>query len=438
MVGLPVLEGDHLIPGAGQVRIARWWSAILSFLTVALTFVVGFRIRGTESGLLASLIVAASTLAVREAHFGKADSAAAFAGVVFLLACTDSVVRGTLRPVLVGAAIGYAVSNKASIGLLLPTAYLFLRSYDDSSWRLRWRPLLTGAAVSAFTVLMLNPHWLTNTAEAFSVARATVGKVTYNSWLAGSDEALPPLQYHFGISLRYGCGAALTWAAIPALLYGLYRGPATRLVALYLLGPLAVFLSSPMVIARFMLPLVPGLALLVAVAVVDAVRLLPVRARVVALVFAAVTFSAEPLARSAAIVQLLGTRDTRLLASDWFEANVPREAVVVSWGTPPRVHADWGGIPRGGRPTHRNLSPEKWETENVRYVVWHSYPLAYSSLPPPPELEAMVPVAVFDPWTGPGDRPVLEPMDAFYLPLARLDGLERPGPRIAIYRVEPH
>ena len=47
----------------------------------------------------------------------------------------------------------------------------------------------TGAAVSAFTLLALNPHWLTNTAQAITIAKTAVGNVTENSWLVGSDEA---------------------------------------------------------------------------------------------------------------------------------------------------------------------------------------------------------------------------------------------------------
>ena len=439
-VGLPLPSGDHLIPGTPRIRIARWWSALLSVLTVALTFALARRVQGdggTEAALLASLIVATSTLAVREAHFGKADSATAFAGMVFLLAAADSVLRAGPRAVLVGAALGYAVSNKASVGLLVPAAYVFLRSSGDGPWRISWRPIWIGAAVSALTVLALNLHWLFQTSDSVFIARTAVGNVSDNAWLAGSAEALPPLQYHSQISLRYGSGLLMAWAAVPALAYGLYRGPATRVVALYILGPLLVFLSSPMVIARFMLPFVPALAVLVAVTLADAVRRLPIRGRAVTLVLLGVALTAEPLARSIAIVDLLGERDTRLLASDWVEANVPPDATLVSWGTPDLVHADWGSVPPGKRPVHRNLDPARWEAEGVSHVVWHSYPLAYSSVPPPRVLQDREPTAVFEPWEGPIDGPVLEPMDAFYLPLGRLDGFARPGPRIAVYELSP-
>lgn len=435
--GLPTPSGPNLIPGSDRVRVARWWSAILSVLTVALAFVLARRVVSTEASLLATLIVATSTLAVREAHFGKADSATAFAGLVFLLAATDSVLRPRPRAVLVAIALGYAVSNKASVGLLVPAAYVFLRGYGDGPWRIPWRELWIGAAVSAATVLVLNPHWLLQTKDAIFVAQTAVGNVSDNAWLAGADEALPPLQYHSQISLRYGAGLLVAWAAAPALLYGLYRGPATRVVALYILGPMMVFLSSPMVIARFILPFIPPLAVLIAIAAADATRRLSERTRAIVLAILALTFVAEPLLRSIAIVDLLQERDTRLLASDWLEANVPPDAVVVSWGTPDPVHADWGGVPPGKRAVRRNLEPELWGPEGVSHVVWHTYPLAYSSVPPPAALRDMTPAAVFEPFDGPTDEPVLEPMDAFYLPLGRLDGVARPGPRIAIYRLAP-
>ncbi len=44
--------------------------------------------------------------------------------------------------------------------------------------------------------------------------------------------------------------------------------------------------------------------------------------------------------------------------------------------------------------------------------------------------------ALFDPFS-PGSLPIYDPLDAFFVPLAGFDGVDRHGPRIAIYRLNP-
>jgi hypothetical protein len=48
----------------------------------------------------------------------------------------------------------------------------------------------------------------------------------------------------------------------------------------------------------------------------------------------------------------------------------------------------------------------------------------------PPTAQSL---AVFDPFDGPLDRPVFEPLLPFYLPLAHFAGIARPGPRIEVF-----
>jgi hypothetical protein len=79
----------------------------------------------------------------------------------------------------------------------------------------------------------------------------------------------------------------------------------------------------------------------------------------------------------------------------------------------------------------RGLAPAHW-SDAADFAVRYHYPLAWASEEIPPEAGLGAPIAVFDPF-APGADPVVEPLDAFYLPLARFAGVERPGPRIEIY-----
>jgi hypothetical protein len=45
-------------------------------------------------------------------------------------------------------------------------------------------------------------------------------------------------------------------------------------------------------------------------------------------------------------------------------------------------------------------------------------------------------VALFDPFDR-GARPVYDPHDAFFVPVAGFEGVRLPGPRISIYQLRP-
>jgi 4-amino-4-deoxy-L-arabinose transferase-like glycosyltransferase len=224
---------------------------------------------------------------------------------------------------------------------------------------------------------------------------------------------------------------------LPALGFGLMQGGGLRLLALLALTQWAMLLPSPMVLARFLLPVLPALAVLVAallVAAIDrAVVLEPRRGTVLALV--ALLVMIEPLAASVTLVRLLGRTDTRTLAAQWIDAHVAPDAQVVSWGAPAGA-VDFGRPPLHGRAVRQRLPRDQWAAAGATIVVWHHYPLPYSSEELPEHGGGLRRLATFDPGAAPDI--VVEPLDAFYLPLGRFGGVERPGPRIEILAIDPN
>src|SRR5262245_66370842 len=86
--------------------VARGWSALLSTLTVAVTGLVGARLGGPATGLVAAAVMAASPIAVRDAHFAKADSACTLVAALVLLSLTGRGARVAAR----GGAAGLPAS----------------------------------------------------------------------------------------------------------------------------------------------------------------------------------------------------------------------------------------------------------------------------------------------------------------------------------------
>jgi len=277
---------------------------------------------------------------------------------------------------------------------------------------------------------------VTSPAATLALARMARGVFASAAWLPGHDLVQGPVHYHAFVSLRFGCGLAMALLTLPALTLALLRGGGERYVALAILGYWATLAASPLVLARFFLPTVPGLCVLISGLVVrSAFRLSMSQAvRAAALTAMALLVMVEPATSSVSLVRLLGRPDTRALAAEWISANTPPGAHVVTWGAP-TTWTDYGAPSLPNRRVSVRLASSRWQASGVDVVIHHTYPLPYSGgdLPSGDARPALDRVAVFDPFDGPLANPVFEPLDAFYLPLARFSGIARPGPRIEIY-----
>jgi hypothetical protein len=381
-------------------------------------------------------MIASSPLAIREAHFAKADAAAAFVAALSFLLLVRRPRSMTVCALTTGAVAGLAMSTKYLVAF---AAMPLVALGGDLGWRLRdgrWRPAALAVAVAGIVFLTLAPAWLHDPGLSFgflwSVA-ASQQDYPRLPFFAGWVER--PSTYHVTVSLRYGAGLLVALLALPALLRGLWRPGASRLIAIAVVAHGLVLLTNPLVVARNLLPSLSGIVVLVADLVCTAVLRSPFsRRRAVAACLVGLVLIAEPLSAGVRLVSLLGEPDTRASAGRWIAEHVPPDARVITWGAPAGA-ADFGAPALHGRAAPRALPVERWSGAGVAYVVRHSYPLPFSSAPEPADWPEMRAVAVFDPFDGPIDDPVLEPLDAFYLPLARFDGITRPGPRITIYEV---
>jgi 4-amino-4-deoxy-L-arabinose transferase-like glycosyltransferase len=415
--------------------MVRRWSAVLSAVTVLLTYATAFRLGGLPAGIMAGLLVAVSPLAVRESHSGKADSAAAFAVALLAWGGTHAWRRAGAAAASLGAAAALAVATKAQVAMLPATLWAIWSAMPRSAVFGRAGLVALGTFVGVSGAL----HWYVLLHPIVTVAMLPplLASVRETAHLAGGDVVRSPLWYHASLSLPYGYGPAMAILVLPGLLWGLARPP-MRVVGIIGLCCLLPPLLSRLVLARFVLPALVPSAVLVGCLTALLVRG-PRRGHLpwlVTWVACAVLLIAPPLVQSGSLLQRLGREDTRLQAAAWLARNLPAGSRVVVWGAPPGA-ADFGGppLPASAR-VWPGLSPRHWDSAGIEWIVWHSYPIPWSSEQLPLEAGAFESVAVFSPFdsTGQPSRPVLEPLDAFYLPLARLRGVERPGPRIEVLR----
>ena len=402
-------------------------SALAFVVGVGFVWATGRASDGPAGGFVAASGLALAPLAVRQAHFATTDGVAmAFVAAATWAGARAASWRGFL---LAGALAGLGAATRYPAGLvaIVPLVLALLGSE-------RWRRL---AAVVAGSAL------------AFVAAVAIAGHPTdylqglaFLGGRAGQQYGTPiGLVYHPTVSLPYGLGfGTYALALVGVVLALVLRRPLDVALLAFLAASLATVGFSHEVFWRYVLPMLPALCLLAG----GLTRLARDRRALWLGVAAAVLLMAPSAYASVMTDRLLGADDTRQQAAEWLLRNAPA-------GSELRIDSYWGqpfydASELEDRPLHPlyvtgdavadSFEPGRF-TERFAvdrpgdpcFQVVESGPPWQA--PPPPT--ARPPAAVFNPYAGaaaPSGR--YDPLDSFYLPIWGFDGLQRPGPSIAI------
>ena len=465
--------------------IARLVGAACGVVTVYLVYVVGKRLYGVSSGLLAALFLALCPIHVRDSHFGKVDIPMTCLMVLTAILALEVHRRGRLRDyLLAGAVAGLAASTKYSAGILclnILFAHL-LRREAVRAWKRVFHPFLWGAALAmAGAFIAGSPYVLIDWRGFWGGLHRMTGYVS-GAYGGHSEEGYGAgWGYHATFSLRYGLGLAMEILAFAGVLRAAARRRPEECIVLSFLAYVALVGNGRWVFTRYIIPLVPFLLIFSAAFLSWAGGLLKShRLRPAAVWLAAFLVLAEPVRSVVQFDRLLLREDTRLLAAAWVRAHVPDGAAIALHGgyyaepqlsesedmlrerlrenpgpnrdtyllehpvhpryrlirlgyfdTADRVHRTWVETDYDGTTLARR---------SVQYVVTQEAPLRdFAAVEDRMRrfLEAHASrEALFDPFS-PGSLPIYDPLDAFFVPLAGFDGVDRPGPRIAIYRLNP-
>jgi hypothetical protein len=239
-------------------------------------------------------------------------------------------------------------------------------------------------------------------------------------------------------------GVGLLVLALASLAWALARREAGGILLASFAVPFFLEMGSlHAVFVRYMTPLVPVLCLFAATALIDLARRtwlprvawLPVTLGVLVLI--------EPLHSAMGYDHLVHHKDTRVQVYQ-FLRTVPDGLHAATYG--PSV--TWRSTLPRWRPEFYAKDPaQTWaealellRAHGVRYFLVHHSELDVFS-PTIPELEAAVRqagtlVRVFSPYhPGVHAQPVYDRVDAYFFPVGRFRGLERPGPLVVVYRL---
>lgn len=480
----PRLEATALSPIASYNLLARWTSALFGALSLLPIYELGRRAWNRRTGLLAAALLAVCLLHARSSHYGVPDATVAFfvaLAAMFALRLTPG---GRWRDhLLAGLFCGLAFSAKllAWPVMLLPALVYLARPLEveetATAGRLlrRLRRLLSGRLVIAYCVaavaaIAAMPQVVLKWDEVlvFWQRAAKIG-------LAGGlgpfrlDDGGPLATYLY--TLVWGTGWVMSAAILAGLVLPLVRQASWRARLLAVVTWLyIVFLFRPDNVfhSRYLVAITPLLVLFAAAAAVALVDRLPwprrsARTSLAWLAAAALALGLQPLAATVRHDVLLTRPDTRTLARDWIEANVPEGRVMViesSIFSPPLSSPQrplplsarsyevvareiFGLSSRGSLDSIGTVTADAYRQAGADYLVVNSFTWGFHMIDP--ELDrgmrefyasldgAAERVATFAP-TADGS-PVPRIFTQSYGPANHLWAIERPGPEIRIYRL---
>lgn len=474
--------------------IGRGFTALTGILTIYLVYELGRRAYSRSAGVLAAAFTAFAFLHVRDSHLAKMDITLVFwivLAYLFILRVAGEGRRSDA--ILAGLFVGLAASTKYNAFLMaIPLTLSHLLGLRDR--RTTWKALLPDLCLSGLAALLA---FLATSPFTLLDFNAFIRDFRYDIVAIRGAQAQfaylgPGWVHHARFTLPYSLGLPLYGLSLAGLLCALWRRRTPDLLLLsFCLPYYAVAGSGWLVFTRYLLPILPILCLFGARVLEEgAARLRPGRGPVIAggMAFLCIL---DPAYRAIRCDQILSQRDTRLLAAEWVAAHIPSGTKVALggsvWARPnllesPEVledrlrairQAGGGGdaiqtlltSPRyrarpsyfvvaindsisplwGGGPAIPDRHIDRLLTERVDYLVVSTHPHLkhYGTLEPGLadflKRHPMTPLAAFSPTDGQegGPPPVFDPIDAFFVPLARFGDTVRPGPYIHIYRLSP-
>jgi hypothetical protein len=431
---LSLVPGQHLGPATSvvptaEILAARSVSAAAAVITVLLTFAIARRAYGVAAGLLAACALAVAPLAVREAHFATTDAVAA----AFVAAALWAGQRAETRRwfVLAGGLAGLAAASKYTGGAAL--VYVLARALTGADRRASVPASVAGFALAVAVAMVPAGHFR----EYWDGLGFLLGR-------SREFASMPPgWWYHATRSLPFGLGLGAFAMALAGVAAAAWRRRREDLCLLAFLvtGALPLALSHE-VFFRYVLPLLPALCVLAG----GVLELVPAPGRKLALA-AGLLLLLPSAYNSVRSDWVLGRTDTRQQAAEWLNANAPPGAdleIHSYWGQPLYDAQELGNNPlhplyRAGNPIADSFQQGLYTT---RFVInratnpclildesgppWQSYPGE-----PLSGRRSIQAAALFSPG-HPAPGAVYDELDSFYLPIWNLEGVDRPGPNIAV------
>jgi Dolichyl-phosphate-mannose-protein mannosyltransferase len=423
-----------------QYRICRAMGALFGTATVLATFAAAFHgYRRRDVALLAALLVAVNHLHVRDSHYGTVDVPMVFFVTLALAFALRAAGTQARRDVLLSALFaGLATSAKYNAGVVILAPVLVVgrrlwSTSDPARWRRAFVTLALAAAAMSAAFAATSPHFVMHWQEALH------GLLRERRALFGGGGE-PAWRIHLATTFP----GAFGWPGFAVAILGLLRAiwkrrPADLVLLVFVVPAFASIAKITWVVSRYGLPFVPPLAILAAEATFSLVP--PRRPALAGLAVAALAL--PPLASAAAYDRLAAREDTRVQAANWIYANLPpRSHIAVCRGYGAPAINDDHRRPPAFKPMEVDCTVAAIRATEAPFVITQLHSRVRYFLPTDAVLRWLEvdarPIAVFDPFSEHARvAPYFYEGDAFYLPYSGFSAVERGGPIVTVWRLNP-
>lgn len=257
------------------VELGRLTTATAALLIVLAAYGYARPWLGRAAALAAEALCGLTPIVAVHAHYLKEDILLTAGCMLTLVALQHYAGQPSLRrSVVVGLALGIALSAKYTALLLLPAAAVLPWFHGAIDRRRYFAGLTAGCALAGIVFLGLNYPILGNW-QGFLAGISYEGE----HWMTGHATAMPLSEHWFGFHLLHSLEPGLTWPLLILVLFAVAYSLARwrtipwqqRFATFCALGGYAFFEASPLKpfpgFMRYMLPLVPLLACLVVASV---------------------------------------------------------------------------------------------------------------------------------------------------------------------------
>ena len=408
----------------------RAFVATVGALMAVPTYFAARAVSNTVGAVAAAIAIAIAPLAVANSQYLTTDVPTAALTVLTLWLSLRGLTGGRRWLLAAGFVAGLAASTKYNGGLVVIVPLVVLLTSCPPRQLLR-RPTLTTAGL--IVLASMAGFALLTPAVVFDLRQVWAGGILYqlhgyssHPGSQGTDNFIYYLRVLWGDN-AIGLGAGLSILAALGLLISVLRHRRADLAILsFVIAYYFVVSLPPVRFDRNLLPLMPFLAVLVGQAVGWLVELLATRSRritgrlgrlpAIAAGLALIVVAATPsYSLAVAIGQAHLRTDTRTLAFDWIEANIPHGATIAREEFTPQIsNSDYRVGDAGYLLANKPLA--WYKSVGFEYVIASSFQ--------------------FDRYKG------IEPQDSFYRSLLAEPIVMdirpqpgRPGPRVVMVRL---
>lgn len=456
-VGIHSFIGKHT---QTMYLMGRCVGAILGALTILITYLIGKRFYGGLAGFLAALFIAFNPVHSLNSHFFKSDVATAFFMTLSLYYMLVYLKEGKRTDLYLAAGIGGIAFSTNYYGgfLMIPLALtLFLRAIREhldkkkNFFAIFISPDLYISPLFLIVIFVLTSPYIFLDFQSFlkHFSRMVFSDRVnlYNTFVGlkyTENNFQKPLIYSLQFCLRHTTGIALAVISLLSILYMLIRFSMKNLVILsFLLSYFFLIATGKAVFTRYYAPIAPTLSLICAVFIAGiGNRFLKRKSFPKIIIFSIfiILITVEPAYVCFKQSQILSREDTRIIAARWIKENLPPGPTFASlleyrYGKPI--------LTSGGSYIRVQPTVEATYKAGARYILIDTYALNLYS----PNFEnsflddvyknaELIKTITFSP-TPEKEKPVVDVLDAFYLPIHKFGNIERPGPEIKIFKILP-